>query len=147
MQKEKAGIVMKFYRMERWCYTRKLRLLAKIINRYIYLQFNCSIPFTTDIGQNVIFPHGIGIVLHQNSVIGEGTTIYQHVTIGNGMGPKIGKNCIIGTGACVLGDIVIGDNVKIGANAVVLQDIPDNCTVVGVPGRIIKQISEKRDNL
>lgn len=138
MKKEKEGIVMKFYRIERWLYIHKFRILASIINRYIYLQFNCSIPFTTDIDKNVIFPHGIGIVLHQNTTIGEGTIIYQNVTIGNGMGPKVGKNCIIGTGACVLGDIKIGNNVKIGANAVVLQDIPDNCTVVGVPGRIIK---------
>lgn len=51
----------------------------------------------------------------------------------------IGKHCVIGAGACVLGEITIGDNVKIGANAVVLTDIPDNCTVVGVPGKIVKQ--------
>ena len=61
----------------------------------------------------------------------------RNVTLGNGMGPKVGKNCVIGSGACLLGNIVIGDNVKIGANAVVLKDIPDNCTAVGVPARII----------
>lgn len=83
--------------------------------------------------------HGIGIVLHQYSKIGDGTKICQNVTIGNGMGPKVGKNCIIGSGACVLGDITVGDNVKIGVNAVVLHDIPDNCTAVGVPARIIKK--------
>lgn len=135
--KKKYGIVMKFYRMERWCYLHQLSFLAKIINRFIYLQFNCSIPYTTDIGQNVEIAHGIGIVLHQYSKIGEGTIIYQNVTLGNGMGPKVGKNCIIGSGACLLGDVVIGDNVKIGANAVVLDDIPDNCTAVGVPAKII----------
>lgn len=139
MKKKNQGIVMKFYRMERWCYEHRLRLLAKIINRFIYLQFNCSIPYTTNIKSHVEIVHGIGITLHQNSVIGEGTLIYQNVTIGNGMGPKIGKNCVIGAGACILGDIVIGDNVKIGANAVVLKDIPDNCTVVGIPAKIIKQ--------
>lgn len=135
--KKKYGIVMKFYRMERWCYLHQLAFLARIINRFIYLQFNCSIPYTTDIEQNVEIAHGIGIVLHQYSKIGEGTIIYQNVTLGNGMGPKVGKNCIIGSGACLLGDIVIGDNVRIGANAVVLQDIPDNCTAVGVPAKII----------
>lgn len=133
------GIVIKFYRMERWCYLHKLKMCAKIINRFIYLVFNCSIPYTTDIGKNVEIVHGIGIVLHQYSKIGDGTKIYQNVTIGNGMGPKVGKNCIIGSGACVLGDITIGDNVKIGANAVVLHDVPDNCTAVGVPARIIKK--------
>ncbi len=147
MKKKKEGIVMKFYRMERWCYIHKLTIIARIINRYIYLQFNCSIPFTTEIGQGVIMPHGIGIVLHQNTVIGDRTIIYQNVTIGNGMGPKVGSDCIIGTGACILGDIKIGNNVNIGANAVVLQDIPDNCTVVGVPGKIIKHISKERSNL
>lgn len=135
--KKKYGIVMRFYRMERWCYLHRFTVLARIINRFIYLQFNCSIPYTTDIGPDVEIAHGIGIVLHQFSVIGEGTIIYQNVTVGNGMGPKIGSNCVIGSGACVLGDIIIGDNVKIGANAVVIKDVPNNCTVVGVPARII----------
>ena len=134
MRKKNPGIVMKFYRIERWCYQHRLKFLAKVINRFIYLQFNCSIPYTTHIESNVEIAHGIGIVIHQNSVIGEGTVIYQNVTIGNGMGPKIGKNCIVGSGACVLGDIV-----KIGANSVVLKDVPDNCTVVGVPAKIIKR--------
>lgn len=135
--KKKYGIVMKFYRMERWCYLHRLTVLARMINRFIYLQFNCYIPYTTDIGPDVEIAHGIGIVLHHFSVIGEGTIIYQNVTVGNGMGPKIGNNCVIGSGACVLGDIVIGDNVKIGANAVVIKDVPNNCTVVGVPAKII----------
>lgn len=137
MKNKNYGIVMFFYRLERWFYVHKLTLLAKIVNRYIYLQFNCSIPYTTEIGEEVEIVHGIGIVLHQFSKIGKGTKIYQNVTIGNGMGPVIGENCIIGTGAVILGDIVVGNNVKIGANAVVLKDVPDNCTVVGVPGKII----------
>lgn len=65
------GIVMKFYRLERWLYLHKFTILAKIVYRYIYLQFNCSIPYTTEIGKNVEIAHGIGIVLHQYSKIGE----------------------------------------------------------------------------
>lgn len=141
--KKNYGIVMKFYRLERWLYLHKFTILAKIVYRYIYLQFNCSIPYTTEIGKNVEIAHGIGIVLHQYSKIGEGTIIYQNVTLGNSMGPKVGKNCIIGTGACLLGNIKIGDNVKIGANSVVLNDVPDNCTVVGIPARIIKSKGNK----
>ena len=137
--KNNPGIVMRFYRVERWCYLHHLRLLAYVIYRFIYLQFNCQIPYTTIIEKDVEIVHGIGIVLHQSSVIGKGTKIYQNVTIGNGNGPKIGENCIIGAGAVVLGDIRIGDNCKIGANAVVLNDIPDNSTAVGVPARIIER--------
>ncbi len=132
------SVVIKFYEIERWLWTHKLHLGAKIIWRIIYLLFNCSIPPTTVLENGVNIAHGIGIVIHQNSIIGEGTQIYQNVTVGSGNGPKVGKNCILGCGCAILGDITIGDNVKIGANAVVLQDIPDNCTVVGVPGKIIK---------
>lgn len=140
MKKQKFGIVMRFYRIERWLYLHKCKFLAKLVEKYIYLQFNCKIPYTTDIGKNVEVVHGIGIVLHQNSTIGEGTKIYQNVTIGNNNGPKIGKNCILGTGAVILGDIVIGDNCKIGANAVVLTDIPAGSTAVGVPARVVKTV-------
>ena len=136
--KKNNGIVMKFYRMERWCYLHHLYILAKIIYRYIYLQFNCQIPYTTIIEEDVEIVHGIGIVLHQNSVIGGGTKIYQNVTIGNAKGPIVGRNCIIGAGACLLGNIKIGNNCSVGANAVVLNDVPDNCTVVGIPGRVVR---------
>lgn len=131
------GIVMKLYRIERFLYIRNIKVLAKIIFRLIYLLFNCYIPPTTDIGEECEIVHGIGIVIHQNSVIGRGTKIYQNVTIGNDNGPKIGENCIIGSGACILGDIAIGDNCKIGANAVVLRDVPEGATAVGIPARII----------
>lgn len=137
--KKNYGIVMKFYRIERWCYLHRMKVVAKIINRFIYLQFNCSIPYTTDIIEEVEIVHGIGIVLHQNSIIGRGTKIYQNVTIGNANGPRIGENCIIGSGAVILGDITIGNNCRIGANAVVLNNIPNNCTAVGVPARIIER--------
>ena len=132
------SIVIRFYDAERWCWTHHLKILAKFIWRMIYLMFNCSIPPTAILEDGVEIAHGIGIVIHQNSVIGGGTKIYQNVTIGSGNGPKIGKNCILGCGSCILGDIVLGDNVKVGANAVVLLDVPDGCTVVGVPARILE---------
>ena len=135
--KRNPGIVMRFYRMERWLYLHGMKFLANIIFRLIYLVFNCYIAPTVDIGEDVSIAHGIGIVLHQNSVIGSGSTIYQNVTLGNANGPKIGKNCVLGAGCVILGDIVIGDNCRIGANAVVLKDVPDGATAVGVPARII----------
>jgi len=135
---DKYNIVIKFYNAERWCWTHHLRFLAKVIWRLIYILFSCQIPPTTVLEKGVNIAHGLGIVIHQNTVVGKGTMIYQNVTIGSGNGPQIGKDCIIGCGACVLGDIRIGNRVKIGANSVVLSDVPDDSTVVGIPGKIIK---------
>lgn len=138
LKSENPGIAMKIYRKERWCYLHNLKLLSRILYRINFIFFGCSIPPTTKIGENVIFPHSTGIIIHQNSVIGDNTKIYQNVTIGNANGPRIGKDCIVGTGACILGDIIIGDNCKIGANAVVLKDLPTGSTAVGVPAQIVK---------
>lgn len=138
---DKVSIVIKFYKLERFFFEKNMTFIANIIWRLIYLLFNCYIPYTVVLEEGVNIAHGIGIVIHQKSKVGKNTLIYQNVTLGgrNGKkGPTIGANCIIGTGACILGDIKIGNNVKVGANAVVLKDIPDNCTVVGIPAEIIK---------
>ena len=97
------------------------------------------------IGDGVFIDHGMGVVIGETTVIGDNCTIYQGVTLG-GTGkdkgkrhPTIGNNVVIGSGAKVLGPFRVGDNSKIAANAVVLSEVPDNCTVVGVPGRIVKK--------
>lgn len=138
--KEKTSIVVKFYRLSRWFYNKNAIFIARIIYHSIQLIFGCTIPYSADLRKGVNFAHYHGIVIHQSTIVGENSLIYQNVCLGgrNGeKGPIIGKNCIIGTGACILGNIVIGDNVKIGANAVVLENIPNNCTVVGIPGKIV----------
>lgn len=98
------------------------------------------------IGPDTVFndipmlPHGLhGIFVSRFAVIGKNCCIYQNVTIGevNRKAPAIGNNCLIGAGAIIIGDIKIGNNVKIGAGAVVTSNIPDNCTVVSQPARII----------
>ncbi len=98
------------------------------------------------IGPDTVFndipmlPHGLhGIFVSRFAVIGKNCCIYQNVTIGevNRKAPAIGNNCLIGAGAIIIGDIRIGNNVKIGAGAVVTSNIPDNCTVVSQPARII----------
>lgn len=139
MKKENPGIAMKLYRKERWLYTHRMRVLAKIVSRFIYIFCNCVIPPTTEIGEGTEFPHSVGIVLHQNSVIGKRCRIYQNVTLGNANGPKVGDDVIIGANAVVLGDIVIGNGARIGAGAVVVKDVPEGVTVVGIPAEIIKQ--------
>lgn len=140
---EKKSILKKLYDIYSGLWKLHLYFLSKIIWRFTYLCFNSSIPPTVVLEEGVNFGHPIGIVIHQNAIIGSNTIIYQNVTIGRRNGnkeesPIIGKNCIIGAGACVLGNIKIGNNVKIGANSVVVTDVPDNCTVVGIPGEIIK---------
>ena len=103
----------------------------------------CDIPFTVEIGEGAYFPHrAIGVVIHSNAVIGKNVKIQANVVIGGKGGPGvpiIGDNVQIGAGSCVLGGCKIGNNVVIGAGSVVLKDIPDGCTVVGVPVEIIKK--------
>jgi serine O-acetyltransferase len=103
------------------------------------------------IGNGLFIDHGMGVVIGETTIIGDNVTIYQGVTLG-GTGkekgkrhPTIGNNVVVGAGAKVLGNITIGDNSYIGSNAVVIKDVPDNSTVVGVPGRITKQDGKKID--
>ncbi len=104
------------------------------------------------IGPGLFIDHGMGVVIGETAVIGDNVTLFQGVTLG-GTGkesgkrhPTLGNNVVVGTGAKVLGNIQIGDNSYIGANAVVIKDIPANATVVGVPGRITRQDGKKIDN-
>lgn len=101
------------------------------------------------IGKGLFIDHGMGVVIGETTNIGNDVTLYQGVTLG-GTGkergkrhPDIGNNVVIGAGAKILGNITIGDNSYVGANAVVIKDVPPNSTVVGVPGRITKQDGRK----
>ena len=134
------GIVIRLYRIMRFFQLHHCRILAKGMCCIIRILFACVIPPTAELGKGCRMPHGLGIVIHHRAIVGDNTTIYQHVTIaGSGGGvPRIGSNCIIGAGAFLHGAIALGNNVKIGANAVVLSDIPDNCTAVGIPAKIVK---------
>ena len=93
---DKTSIVIKFYNVERWLWLRGMRRLARVVWRLIQLLFACYIPPTADLRPGVKIAHGVGIVIHQNSVIGSGTIIYQNVTVGSGKGPRIGENCVLG---------------------------------------------------
>jgi len=105
------------------------------------------------IGQGVFIDHGMGVVIGETAIVGDYSLIYQGVTLG-GTGkevgkrhPSLGNNVVVGAGAKVLGNIQVGDNVRIGAGSVVLRDVPSDCTVVGVPGRIVYRAGEKVDPL
>ena len=105
------------------------------------------------IGANLFIDHGSGVVIGETVEIGDNVTIYQGVTLG-GTGktggkrhPTIGSNVVIGAGAKVLGPFTVGDNSKIGSGAIVLKEVPQNCTVVGNPGRIVRRDDKKVDEI
>ena len=128
------------------------RVFDWVLRKYARLVYPSSdIPLTVTLGEGTRFVHrGIGVCVHFGAVIGKECQIMQNVTIGGRNrpgGPEIGDYCFIGAGACVLGKIKIGNNVMIGANAVVLKDVPDNAIVVGVPARIVGYVDEKLINV
>lgn len=102
----------------------------------------------TRVGRGLLFMHFGGIVVSKDAVIGNNVTIYQGVTIGKSgddRAPVIGDGCTIFAGAKVIGHITLGKNVTVGANAVVLQDCPDNAVVAGIPARVIKFKDKSKD--
>ncbi len=142
--------VVRLYYLSRWLYLRNIPFLPNLLHKLIRIVFACDVKYTADIGKNVGFFHnGLGVVIHKHAQIGDGTLIYQNVTIGgNGKDEKsngtpiIGKNVFIGAGAVILGPVSIGDNARIGANSVVLIDVPEGATAVGVPAKVIKGCDE-----
>ena len=129
---------------------RKTPLFANIITYLIRFIFNCYLPYKLKLESNCVLGYGgMGIVIHENTEIGENVHISQNVTIGGTSKkikvPKIGNEVYIGAGAIILGPITIGNNVVVGANSVVVSDIPDNSLVVGVPSKIIKKGIFKKD--
>lgn len=117
-------------------------VLATYFKNKLSNKYGIHIGIETKIGNHLMLPHPIGIVIGKGCIIGDECKIYQNVTIGrkNGGYPTIGNNVVIYPGAVIVGDIRIGDNVIIGANAVVLHDVPDNVVVAGVPANIIHHV-------
>ena len=135
------GGVITWYRAARWLYLHKLTPMAVIIKSAIRILWGSVIPFQAEIGEGTFITyHGLGVVINKQAVIGKNCRIRQHVTIaGDGDGvPVIGDEVQIGAGAILIGKIHIGNHVRIGANAVVLHDLPDNCTAVGMPAKPVK---------
>ncbi|MBM3785883.1 MAG: serine O-acetyltransferase [Acidobacteria bacterium] len=130
-----------------------LRLLARIISQFSRAITGIEIHPGARIGRRFFIDHGMGVVIGETSEIGDDVLIYQGVTLG-GTGkesgkrhPTIGDKVVIGTGAKVLGNIRIGDNARIGAGSVVVHPVPDNSTVVGIPGKVVRQRTDQNDPL
>lgn len=131
------------HRRAHWFYKRNRKNIAQLISFFNRAWTGVEIHPAAEIAEGFFIDHGMGIVIGETTVIGENVTLYKGVVLG-GTGkehgkrhPTIGHNVVVSSNAIVLGSITIGNNVKIGAGSVVLDDVPDNCTVVGVPGRIV----------
>jgi len=137
------------HRISHWFYCRKIYLLARVISTFARFLTGVDIHPGAKIGKGVFIDHGLGVVIGETAEIGNDVTIYQGATIG-GTGkeqgkrhPTIGNNVVISSGAKILGPFKVGNNSKIGAGSVVLKEVPPNCTVVGVPGRIVIKDNRK----
>ena len=133
------------HRKAHWLYNHNMKSLARIWSQMSRFFTGIEIHPGAKIDEGLFIDHGSGVVIGETTVIGKNCVIYQGATLG-GTGketgkrhPTLGDNVMVGSGARVLGPITIGNNVKIASNAVVLTDLPDNCTAVGVPAKIVKQ--------
>ena len=133
------------HRPAHWLYKHNIKLLARIISQLTRWFTGIEIHPGATIGRRCFIDHGMGIIIGETTEIGDDVTIYQGVTLG-GTGkdtgkrhPTIGNRVMISSGAKVLGPFKVGDDVKIGAGSVVLKEVPPGCTVVGIPGTIVKK--------
>jgi len=140
-----------FYRMANVLWKMKVPIVPRVISQLARFLTGIEIHPGAQIGQGLFIDHGMGIVIGETAIIGKNVTLFQGVTLG-GTGKECGKrhptledDIVVGAGAKVLGNITIGSNSYIGANAVVLRDVPANSTVVGVPGHVTKQDGKKID--
>ena len=141
------------HRKAHWFYTHKMPFIARYISQKSARKTNIEIHPGATIGRRFFIDHGTGVVIGETAEIGDDVTIYQGVTLG-GTGkdvgkrhPTVGSGVMIGAGSKVLGPFRIGDNSSIAAGSVVLHEIPENCTAVGAPARVVKRNGKRVDNL
>ncbi|MEZ2233923.1 serine O-acetyltransferase [Microcoleus sp.] len=132
-----------FHRIAHWLYLVGIPFIPRLMSHLARFFTGIEIHPGATIGKSVFIDHGMGVVIGETAIVGDFALIYQGVTLG-GTGkesgkrhPTVGENVVIGAGAKVLGNLQIGNNVRIGAGSVVLRDVPSDCTVVGIPGRIV----------
>ncbi len=135
---------LSLYRIGHWCYRRRVPLIPALMYRLIGLVYNAAIPMSVEIGEGCDFAYGgMGVVLHERCKIGKLVTVGHQVTIGGrsrrwGV-PVIEDRCVIGAGAKILGPIAVGAESVIGANAVVLDDVPPKTVVAGIPAKVVRK--------
>ena len=138
-----------FHRIAHWFHKKRLFFIARFISQVSRFFTGIEIHPGAKIGRRFFIDHGMGVVIGETTEIGNNVTIYQGATLG-GTGketgkrhPTIGNNVVISAGAKILGPFKIGDNSKVGAGSVVLDEVPPNCTVVGIPGVIVVKDNRK----
>ena len=143
--------ILVYHRIAHWLFEHKHFFLARWVSQRGRHKTGIEIHPGAKIGKCLFIDHGMGIVFGETAEIGDNCTIYHGVTLG-GTGkdtgkrhPTIGNNVLIGCGAKVLGPFTVGDNSRVAANAVVLSEIPPDCTAVGAPARVVKKKGEKVD--
>ncbi len=142
------------YRFAHRLYKWNIPLIPRVISYLTRIITGIEIHPGARIGRRFFIDHGEGVVIGETTIVGDDVLIYQQVTLG-GTGkeqgkrhPTLGNNVIVGAGAKVLGNITIGDYVRIGAGSVVIEDVPEYSTVVGVPGRVVhRAVVDKQGNL
>lgn len=139
------------YRIAHGLWLWKIPFFPRLISQTTRFLTGIEIHPGAQIGRGLFIDHGTGVVIGETTIIGDNVTLFQGVTLG-GTGketgkrhPTLGDNIVVGAGAKVLGNITIGSHSYIGANAVVLKNVPPNATVVGVPGRVTRQAGKKID--
>lgn len=141
------------HRIAHWLYKKRRYIIARFISQVSRFFTGIEIHPGAKIGERVFIDHGSGVVIGETCEIGDDVVLYQGVTLG-GTGkekgkrhPTIGNNVVISSGAKVLGSFIVGDNSRVGANAVVLSEVPPNSTVVGIPGKVVKLNGKRVDRL
>lgn len=138
-----------FHRIAHFLWNLHIPFIPRLISQVSRFLTGIEIHPGATIGKCLFIDHGMGVVIGETAIIGDYCLLYQGVTLGgtgNETGkrhPTLGNNVIVGSGAKVLGNITIGDNVKIGAGSVVIKSMPCNCTVTGVPAKIVKRDGKK----
>ncbi|MEO2082763.1 MAG: serine O-acetyltransferase [Desulfurobacteriaceae bacterium] len=133
------------HRIAHWLWNHRMKLLARAVSHFSRWLTGIEIHPGAKIGRRFFIDHGMGVVIGETAEIGNDVTIYHQVTLGGTSTkkgkrhPTIGNNVVIGAGAKILGPVKVGDNCKIGANSVVVKDVPPNSTVVGIPGKVVKR--------
>ena len=140
-----------WYRVSHFFYKHHLKFIARMISQWGRWATGVEIHPGAQIGRGLLIDHGMGVVIGETTIIGDNCTIYQGVTLG-GTGkekgkrhPTIGNNVMIGSGAKVLGPFTVGDHAKIAAGAVVLSEVPEDCTAVGIPARVVRRAGQVVD--